>query len=644
MKIWLNTKEVAELEGISDRAVRKKIRKYNYRKVPAPGGAQFEIHYNSLTDGAKDLYLAKQNEKAIENISCSDQELTGKKLKTALMRAELIKLYIDFCRNKQNGEIVKTKKNFAQNYNRKVFPIIFEELGPTSYRTLERWREKYIQSGYDYRSLAPGYKPKTSSVTDLEAEILLKLALTPSQPTMTEVAEQARDMFKMRGYTNVKSISTYTRWLKNFKLENQAHWTFMREGEKALNDKHIPYIERDYSQIEVGDIIVADGHVLNFTIVDPWSGKPKRMTLILFYDMKSNMPLGWEIMPTENVMSIAVALRRAIIRLGKYPRVIYLDNGKAFRAKYFNNIEDFRETGIGGLFQRIGSNVIFAWPYHGQSKTIELYFRVFAPLERLMPTYTGTSIEMKPAWMNRGEKIHMKLHERMMRGVTIDITTAHRAIAWYFDRYAQKKQKSGHLAGEKPADVFNAGRGEGVNEIELRFLMMEKTSGKIYRNGIKFAGNFYWNDELFGYGKEDLVYRYDLIDRDVIYVYKPDGSFLCEAFRTDKVHPAAGILGTPDDVKKLNEAINHKQRLKQAVVRDAKDVLEKQIIPDERKRLEEAKIISIDEAAKDGTKKRKTKEEKREDKKRKSFINRLSDPEEEQNNKTNYFFRKAAEE
>lgn len=59
------------------------------------------------------------------------------------------------------------------------------------------------------------------------------------------------------------------------------------------------------------------------------------MTLLLFFDGASNCPLGWEIMPSENTDCISSAFRRTCLLLGKFPRVVYLDNGRAFRAKFF---------------------------------------------------------------------------------------------------------------------------------------------------------------------------------------------------------------------------------------------------------------------------------------------------------------------
>jgi putative transposase len=192
--------------------------------------------------------------------------------------------------------------------------------------------------------------------------------------------------------------------------------------------------------------------VLNFEVINPWTGKPCRPVLVLWYDTRSNMPLGWELMPTENTQSIHVALRRAIITLGKMPKVAYLDNGKAFRAKHFTNSADFDNGAISGLYSRLGIQTSFATPYHGQAKTVERFFGSLLEMESIMPTYTGNSIDNKPARLHRGESLHRKLWERYGMGQNVlTIVQAHHIIAAWFDEYAQRPQR-GHLNGKSPIE------------------------------------------------------------------------------------------------------------------------------------------------------------------------------------------------
>ena len=56
---------------------------------------------------------------------------------------------------------------------------------------------------------------------------------------------------------------------------------------KAYHDKVEPYIERDISKLEVGDVLIADGHVPNFQVIKPFTGKPTRATLVGFLVWRS---------------------------------------------------------------------------------------------------------------------------------------------------------------------------------------------------------------------------------------------------------------------------------------------------------------------------------------------------------------------
>ncbi|HOJ19582.1 MAG TPA: transposase [Ignavibacteriaceae bacterium] len=585
----------------------------------------------SVTLSASEESGATNNQSPI-----TSSELSQKQTDIALARVDLLKAYLDFAEKmkEEKGSLLDAKHRFIILYNNKAFPNLFEILDRTTFKTVERWKADYEKSGRDYRVLAPKYKTdRPSSVPPEQSEILIKLYLNPNKPLVSEVVRMAMDMFLMKNHKTILSDHTYRRFIERWVAEHYAHSVFYREGQHALDDKVLPFIERDYNRIEVGDIIVADGHTLNFEIINPFTGKPKRMTMVLFFDMKSNFPLGWEISPTENVLSIAVAFRRSVLRLGKYPKVVYLDNGRAFGAKYFNGV-DFNEAGITGLFERIGTKVITAIPYHAQSKTVERFFKSFAEIERLLPTYTGTSIELQPPRLNRGEKLHTKLYEKMMHGTSLSLSQAHHAVAWWFDRYAERIQQDGHLKGERPQEIFESGKGPGVDKKELTYLMMSDKITTIYRNGIKILGTSFWNEALFGMRKE-VVVRFDLIETDSIFVYDTQGKFICEALRVDKVHPAAGILGNEEDVKKLEEQLQKKADLRKSVESDARQFLTEEIYPTMQKQLDNYNIIRIDKV--DEEKPQNTHKRKR------SLIDRWSVPGENSKQKNIDLTPKAAE-
>jgi len=405
---------------------------------------------------------------------------------------------------------------------------------------------------------------------------------------MSQVIRAARAVMRSNGIDDPQSDCTFRRWLEWFRKNYYPEWVLFREGEKALNDKCLPHIQRDMSRIEVGDVLVADGHILNWQIWNPWTGKPSRMTLIAWYDMKSNYLLGWEIMPSENVQAISMALYRAILVLGKLPKIAYTDNGKAFRAKYFSNIADFSSCEFAGIFQQLGIHTVFAWPYHAESKPVEGFFRAFGELERWSPTYTGTSIEDKPARLKRNERLHRAMHSRLTGDHIPTIEESHIAIASWLDSYHERPQKTGNLDGACPREVFEAGKGPGFSDEErmrLTILMMRQSSKKVYRDGIRHRGFFYYHPSLYGLQQQSVMVRYDSRDDSRIWVFGEDNAFICEAEVQRKIHPMARLMGTSEDVQALQEAIELKRRLAKETAGPALRFLSEHVMPDVRKQM-----------------------------------------------------------
>ena len=117
--------------------------------------------------------------------------------------------------------------------------------------------------------------------------ILLTLLLHPSKYNYGKAIKLTKEVLKRKGYEELPCDLTFKRYAENFRNNNYAEWILRREGMKAYHDKAEPYIERDLSKIEVGDVLVADGHVLNFQVINPFTGKPTRATLVGFLDWKS---------------------------------------------------------------------------------------------------------------------------------------------------------------------------------------------------------------------------------------------------------------------------------------------------------------------------------------------------------------------
>ncbi len=610
----LSVEKISKLTGKTIQGIHHRAKKesWSFRLAEARGNPRKEFTLSALPSDIQALYYNKVCENALpasgalvpvdpfinsRQPTTLETHLYPKQEKKLQAKLAVGILFAKHMKKAGRGETVRFENDFLTAYNSgQAWPSTFQTLGRIrSIKTIKGWKYKLRSNGGDVTCLADnrGYSRKGKrDITQGQASILFACVASLVTPYKSEIIRVARHAMKMRGMETGPSDDTYRRVLNQFIERNYDKWVLPRYGTKGLDDKCLPYLQRDYSKIGVGDLVTADGHVLNFEIINPWTGKPKRMTLFCWYDMASNYPLGWEIMPTESTQAIHSSLMRALLTAGMFFKAILLDNGGAISSKFFNG-KKLEDEEFVGLFARLGIPTIFAWPYHPQSKPVEGFFKLLGEFERLTPSYVGTSIATKPPHLNRGEKTLRALHERLTLGAYPTLEQAHRFIAASFDEYIRRPQ-TGHLNDKCPLEVFEAGKGEGIDPVHLRFLMMTEVVRSIRRNGIQFLGRdrWYYDPKLYG-RKHQVRIRYDLQNQDSILVYDMDDQFICEAVRRDKVHPAASILGSEADVERLQDQIAEKNRLKKQTVSGFKAFAESTLIPEARKRLED-QGLSID--------------------------------------------------
>ncbi|WP_027188202.1 Mu transposase C-terminal domain-containing protein [Desulfovibrio cuneatus] len=594
--------ELAALSGITRQGIDYRVKNEQWPREPRKGrGGGFCYPYATLPQDMQIAIRTAEERNALaacegfmapaalaQNAQVNalgNALLTDQRRYKALAKADIVQLYITWQR--KYGFTTKQKSAFVEAYLGGVWPKLLQEFGPQlSWKSLERWKNQQAEAGTvlalaDKRGLA--LKGRTT-LTEQHRIIILGHVLNPNAPKIAQAARRIQERCKNEGLY-VPSDATIRRFVQAYTQECFDEWTLWREGKKAWNDKCAISLLRDWNLVEVGDIVIADGHTLNFETLDPETGKPKRMTLLLFYDGASNCPLGWEIMRTENVACISAAFRRACIVLGKIPRIIYIDNGKAFRAKFFEGIPDLQQAGILGLYASLGCEVIHAWPYHGQSKPIERFFGTFHDMEVFVPSYTGNSIDAKPARMKRGELLHRKLYEKM-GGRPLTLEETHTAIAQWFCEYASRPQFRTHLAGRTPAEAFRAGVGPGIDVSRLTLMMMAKTIKTINKDGIRHQGKLFWHEALAS-RRHAVVVRYDeQLSPHTILVYTQDGEFICEARDREYykiasgLHPAARILGTAEQQQTLADAIDLKRGQEKLAGANMKTMLESVVKPE----------------------------------------------------------------
>jgi len=598
MSEWLTVQDFAAAKGKSYLSVKKALQRGKYRAVRqvdgmGRGGKTWQIHRSELVEpGTQAEIITDLSPQAGAVVTPSapvtplaEQVLPDKMpappstfipekaKKIALARFDLLRLWDEF--RGRYARSTEADSEFIQGFNTgKLYPHLFKVLGAISINTLYRWKADLNGSG-DWKPLIPQYYSRENKtyLTQEEITTFLRFLLHPSKIKIGTAFRLTEAALANKGIEIKRSCMTFRRFADKFKNQHYDRWVLMREGQKALKDKVEPFIRRDPSLLEVGDVLVADGHRLNFQVINPFTGKPCRATIVGYVDWKSYDLAGYEIMVEENIQCIASALRNSILCLGKIPKVTYQDNGKAFRSRFFTSSGSFEESGLYGLFGRLGVIAVFAQPYNARAKIIERWFKEFSDtFERLLPSFTGTSIEDKPAWMLRNEKFHRSMHKEYIP--TIPEATQ------MIDKWLQfhRSQECPHVRGKSIGEVFQEGQHaengqRKVNPAELDDLMMAVKTTTINRNGIRLMNADYYDDNLYGL-REEVMIRYSLFDISEVKVYTMKGDFICSAKRLPKVHPMAYYLGDPKDLEEFKRQVSVQKRVERRTVQLAKDTLQ----------------------------------------------------------------------
>ena len=500
-----------------------------------------------------------------------------KSKKIALARLDLLNQWKEFRRKSENK--LQADYDFVNLHNTSNSHL-FEILGKISRGSLHRWKT-ILNDTEDYTKLIPQYKyakvnEYRTCLTDEEIKIFMSLLLHPNRLCIGKAIALTKYKLKEQGQSYIPADITFRKYANWFKKNNYNKWVLARDGEKALSDKVEPYIKRDVSLLEVGDILVADGHKLAFNVINPFTGKPTRATLVGFLDWKSTALVGYEIMLEENTQCIASALRNAIINLDMIPKIVYQDNGRAFRAKYFTDDKGFTELGFQGLYSKLGIETVFARPYNARAKVIERFFKEFQEsFEKLLPSYVGSNIQNKPAYMMRNEKLHKQLHNDFVP--TLDETI--KMIDMWLN--FKNSQPCPNAPNKIIAEILESRKRQNIDINLLDDLMLATEVKTIQRNGIRFLNCDYFDERLYGF-KSKVLIKYNLFDLTSIKVYTTKGEYLCTAERVIETHPMAKLLGTVTDFEDYKQKIVKQRKLHKKTI----NAVQKYLSNDEVKYLE----------------------------------------------------------
>jgi len=443
-----------------------------------------------------------------------------------------------------------------------------------SVRQLKRWVKAYEVSGRSFIALIPNYKRKDEGkqmITPDESNMLFKLLFNPNKMKIGKAVRSIKQKARAGEIDSPSSKYILKRAAEDMKIKYSLEWRLSREGENSFKNNVLKPIRRDNSSLEVGERWVSDGKKLDFEILDPKTGKPKRMTKISFMDEKSRYVVGFAIGSSEDTKTIALAFRKSIINFGRPPKSVYIDNGRAYSSNYFNGKSksgsDQTNSNLIGLFDLLGTEVVFAEKFNAKAKSIERLNRTFhEDFEQQQPSYVGTSPKNKPATMLASENW---IKDTFPRGIPT-LAKAYRDIDKYFKEYYAHTPHKG-LNGKTPHEVYTAGKpNRKIDERKLDYLMLDPEVRTVNKEGISYNTIDYYSSKLVHHIGQKVFIKSDLSKDHLILVYDMNNRYICQAYKSGL---QASILVNESDIKRLNNERSEKKN----ILEDTKKSLSKHL-------------------------------------------------------------------
>lgn len=477
-------------------------------------------------------------------------------------------------------------KRITSDYNTKrLVPELYNLKGPRKERALREWLNIYLENKLDMYALIHKSKGKYKErkITFQEQHYLLHLLLNPNRIKIGSAITNLKQMSRNRVIESSTNERTLRRWCEEWAARHPAEWHQARDGSKFVSERIIKTIMRDDSSLSVGQVWVADGHTLSFDILNPQTGRAQRMTMIMVMDWASRYPVGASLAFTEDSQHILTAFRNGFINCSQIadnnsgtmavlPEYVYLDNGKAFRAKLFHESWEEHDLNkeLGGIFPRLNIGVRFAESYNAKAKVIERFFKTFQEqFERFITTFRGASIADKPSVLHRNEKWAKKLYT----GKPPTIEETMQMIAFYV-RFCYGETPHTSLNRRTPYEVFSAARIAENRQVEisrLNFLMMAMERKNIRSEGIRLDKKVYWHRDMVNHVGQPCIIRFDYSDARWIVVYDKNDVFICQAALRKTQHPFIEVsMDKAVSHKELNKEYNEIKGLKREKERNAK--------------------------------------------------------------------------
>lgn len=545
---WLSTKKAAELLGYEESSIRKKAEKeeWKIRKIPGigRGGVVMEILLESLPEEAQKAYY---NQRGIDFQPVDNNGYSSKKQKAVADEKDLAVVeHAAFEKQmlKQGYKKGEIMTMFIDEWDKK-HPNCTIEYAAKFYRWRTTKRKK--GSNIDRRG---GYNRGTTCIPTCYADYFLDLYLRESRPSIDACVRYTRAEAERRGEPNLlpKSSKPFRNLVKNISDPTKI---LKREGKRAFNDKCLPSAERNLNSMFPNDVWVADHHLWDVFIRVPdnhggW--KKVRPWGSYWMDVRTRKMVSWVI--RTDSPNADVVLYGFSIGVKKYgiPQKVYMDNGKDYRAgDLFNEKKSKADRTAGNnIAAKLQIEVLYAQPYHGQSKSIERAFRTFeGQFGVFFDSYAGKDAKERPESL---KDLDIEKYPTLE-----EFIVQHNQ---YCEIYNNLPHSGDGMDGMTPNQVYNQlpyTKKTASSDFLRQCLMRTKKPHKIGKNGITFNKCKYKSEELFPFYGKEVIVRYDPKDKDIIYIYDKEENYIAKAYREKKA-------SFTDMSKQDYERLNHEKK------------------------------------------------------------------------------------
>lgn len=373
--------------------------------------------------------------------------------------------------------------------------------------TGRRWLAEYTKGGA--QALTPQWKhPQEKKVQEM-APVILRAYNDGSRPNCGTISNWIKNAYNVD--ISAGQIRRFIKSLPAIAAEQSPG----RMGKHTYDMKVRPYVERDATVFDVGEAIHADGHCMKVWCLHPVSGEPRRMEFTPILDIRSNYMWAFWLAEAESADDTAFALCRMIHEHQHAPALFYTDPGPGFKNVRVKALLD--KLGITHMISRGGNS-------RGRGFG-EGFFRLF--IERFAKRYQACCSR------DRTDDTFARFRTKWKHGEIYvpPFAELQAHLNAFRDEYNRTPQPhSKRLMGKSPQQLKEES-GWCPNRVTVPVHQLIRPSRELTVRGgaLKVFKRRYVAQDLLGYERRKVIIEHDLCDLGRLWVWAPDGRFVCEA-------------------------------------------------------------------------------------------------------------------